>query len=155
MNYQPENPYDSTYAYSPIAAAAEESARAAFIRRTYLNLAGAVLALIAIDAVIFTVMTEEQLLGITRMMSGFNWLIVLGLFMAANFVAHRMAMSATSLSAQYGGLRSPCCGLVDPADSAAGDGRVWCQRSDANPLGRCNHVRCVLGPDDRRVRYQS
>jgi succinate dehydrogenase hydrophobic anchor subunit len=46
---------------TPIAVRASESARTSFIRRTYLHLAGAILAFAAIDFLIFSLFTEAQM----------------------------------------------------------------------------------------------
>lgn len=88
-----------------IASEASVDARADFIAKTYLHLGGAVLALIAIEAMLLTVF-ENQAIEIFRLMAGsrFSWLVVLGIFMAVSWVAHSWASSATSLSLQYMGL---------------------------------------------------
>jgi FtsH-binding integral membrane protein len=86
----------------PIAIRAAESARAAFIRRTYAHLAGAVLAFVAVEAVLM------QLPGIRQiaiaMTGGFNWLFVLGAFMGVSWLANMWAQSETSRGVQYAGL---------------------------------------------------
>lgn len=103
------NPYASNdpmlgNAYGP-AAFAEESARAAFIRRTYSHLTGAVFALMAIEFVLFTAIPEKTMTGlVTTMVSGYGWLIVLALFMGASWVARSWASSGGSIAKQYAGL---------------------------------------------------
>jgi hypothetical protein len=105
MSYLEQNPYATTYGPSTFAAAASESERTTFIRRTYAHLAGAVFAFLAIELVIFNMVPGETLLGMTRwMMSGYNWLFVLGGFMLVSYVADHWARSATSLGMQYAGL---------------------------------------------------
>lgn len=85
-------------------AAAEPSARAAFIRSTYLHLALAIFALIAIESIFLQTQMARSLAA--KMVSGGNlgWLVVLGLFMVTNFIADRWARSETSRGLQYAGL---------------------------------------------------
>lgn len=100
-----QNSYAATVAPSLFAAAAEESARTAFIRRTYGHLAGAVFAFMAIELVIFTMVPGPALMDLApRMVAGYGWLVVLGAFMLVSVVADRWARSATSLAMQYAGL---------------------------------------------------
>src|SRR5262249_21671514 len=89
----------------PIAARAGESARAAFVRRTYAHLAGAILAFVAIDFVLlyfFKDVSED----IIRAMFGspISWAICLGLFMVTGWVANYWARSEVSRGLQYAGL---------------------------------------------------
>ena len=86
------------------AAFAEESARAAFIRRTYMHVAGAVLALVALETVIFTVVPEETMFGLVQKMSGMGWLLVLGAYMGVSWMARSWATSSVSRGGQYAGL---------------------------------------------------
>ena len=86
-----------------LAAQSAESARAAFIRRTYAHLAGAILAFVAIETVLVQMVTPNQvmqLLGTSR----FSWLIVLVAFMGAGWLAQTWAQSETSVGLQYLGL---------------------------------------------------
>jgi FtsH-binding integral membrane protein len=87
----------------PIAIRAQESARASFIRRTYGHLAGAILAFVALELLIFKALPTEQLI---QSMFGSKWslLILLGAFIGAGWVAQAWAMSATSRGLQYLGL---------------------------------------------------
>jgi FtsH-binding integral membrane protein len=86
-----------------VAAEATREDRAAFISKTYLHLIGAIVALVALDAVLlnlpFTPRLVEMMLG-----GQYSWLIVLGLFMGVSWIANKWAMSATSLGKQYAGL---------------------------------------------------
>jgi FtsH-binding integral membrane protein len=77
--------------------------RAAFIRRTYAHLAGSVLVLMGLTAVLLNAVPHDDLI---RLMFGspWNWLIVMGLFMGAGFVARIWAQSRTSPALQYAGL---------------------------------------------------
>ena len=85
-------------------AAAQPSARAAFIRNTYWHVALAVVALIAIEAVFLQTQLARDMVG--KMLAGgqLGWLLVLGLFMAATYVANRWAHSEASPGLQYAGL---------------------------------------------------
>lgn len=85
-----------------VATAAPDAARAAFIRRTYLHLAGAILACAATAALLLRWPGVRDLTG--TMTRGYNWLVVLLLFFAASTVADRWARSATSRGRQYLGL---------------------------------------------------
>ncbi|HBI41476.1 MAG TPA: permease [Planctomycetales bacterium] len=92
--------YDVSYG---IAAAAEPSERATFIRRTYSHLAGAILAFIGLETVLVNTVpfdVIEGLLGGSR----FSWLFVLGAFMGASWLAQYWARSQTSRALQYCGL---------------------------------------------------
>jgi len=102
------NPYatDANFggAFTP-AAFAEESARAAFIRRTYSHLLGAICALMAIEFALFTLVPAETMDGMVQtMLGGFGWLIVLGAFMGASWLARSWANSSHSVGLQYAGL---------------------------------------------------
>jgi FtsH-binding integral membrane protein len=104
MNYYDQNPYQAVYDKGFVAAMAEESERATFIRRTYLHLGGAIAAFAALEFLLFMV-AGEAVGNIVRTMSGgWNWLVVLGAFMAVSWIAHRWASSTTSLTTQYLGL---------------------------------------------------
>lgn len=85
------------------AAEALPEERAAFIRKTYLHLA---LAILAFGAMTFYLVSSEAGLWIAQtMVSGpYAWLIVIGLFMGVSFVAQKWAMSDTSRPMQYMGL---------------------------------------------------
>ena len=81
---------------------APADARVGFIRRTYAHLAFAVLGFLVVEFVLL------NLPGIGRvaqlMTTGFNWLLVIGLFTVVGWVADRWARSSTSRSVQYAGL---------------------------------------------------
>jgi len=78
--------------------------RAAFIRRTYAHLAGAVLAFIGIEYVLLTLPGIENLVGIMFSGGQLGWLLVIGGFMAVSYVANSWAQSNTSPGLQYLGL---------------------------------------------------
>ncbi len=90
-------------AYGVSAAEAPAAARAEFIKKTYLHLAGAVLAFIGLEAALLMSPAGEV---ITRGLLGsrFGWLLVLGAFMLVSHVANRWAASAQSTGMQYAGL---------------------------------------------------
>lgn len=106
------NPYRQEYAFAPnsggvmpVAAMAEEWDRAAFVRRTYAHLAGAVGAFVGIEALIFTLVPAAALHNLVgTMVSGWNWLFVLGAMMAVSWVAQSWASSSASQGMQYLGL---------------------------------------------------
>ncbi len=112
---QYQNPYDPNQGqsdlgalqarYAEVVADTSVDERIAFLRKTYMHLFGAVLAIVAIQAMVFTFVPEAtlvQTLGFA--LSGFNWLIVLALFMLVSTVAHKWAHSAVSPQVQYLGL---------------------------------------------------
>ena len=88
-----------------MAAYAADSERLTFIRSTYAHMTGAIVALIAVEAVLFQVVPAATMdMLVTRMLSGFGWLIVLGAFMAVSWVARAWATNGGSLAVQYAGL---------------------------------------------------
>jgi FtsH-binding integral membrane protein len=106
MQADSQNPYSvqATMANGP-AIYADVSERAAFIRRTYAHLTGAILALVAVEAFLFMVIpaaTMQNMVG--TMLSGYGWLVVLGVFMGVSWMARSWANSNTSIGMQYAGL---------------------------------------------------
>ncbi|MBV9124665.1 MAG: US12 family protein [Planctomycetes bacterium] len=93
--------YVSPYYDEPYAAEAAASARAAFIRRTYGHLAGAILAFTALETLLVKMTPPEV---IVSMITGYGWLFCLGAFMVVSWVADRWARSNTSRGMQYLGL---------------------------------------------------
>jgi len=95
-----DNPYRT---WGLMAADAEPTERAQFIRQTYLHLGGAVLVFMALEALLLS------LPGIGEMVqslanSRYGMLLLIGGFMAVTFLANSWASSTTSLSMQYMGL---------------------------------------------------
>lgn len=81
---------------------AAESERAAFIRRTYTHLAGAVLIFTVLEALL---LNSPLALPLVRLMTGgMSWLIVLAAFMGMSWLANRWAQSDASPQKQYLGL---------------------------------------------------
>lgn len=93
------NPYASPYSV----AAQEQDVRATFIRKTYAHLAGAIGAFALIEWIFFQI---PAMVNLAKYMAATQagWLVVLGLFMAASFVANKWALSNTSKKTQYMGL---------------------------------------------------
>jgi len=88
-----------------IAAHAGETERAAFIRRTYMHVAGALLALAALLFVfIQTGIAASFTQMIAKMGGGYFWLIIMGLYMGVSFIANKWAHSGVSKEIQYAGL---------------------------------------------------
>ncbi len=94
--------FNQGYSYSAAEAGASE--RAAFIRKTYLHLAGAILAFIGIEAFFFVSGIADIVLGLLQFGGQFSWLIVLGAFMAVSWLANKWAVSTVSSGTQYLGL---------------------------------------------------
>ncbi len=96
-----ENPYQSFG--MPIAAEAAVEDRASFITKTYLHLAGAILAFIALCGFLLSLpITGELVEKLFSMQWGM--LLFFGAFMAVSWIANSWAQSSTSLSTQYAGL---------------------------------------------------
>jgi FtsH-binding integral membrane protein len=91
---------DDIAAYSP----AQE--RAAFMRRTYLHVAGAVGAFLALEFLFFRVIpgtsAERALFSLFSSTGGM--LVLMALFIGSSFVARTLARSETSVGAKYLGL---------------------------------------------------
>jgi len=95
------------YEMAPLAIQSERSERAAFIRRTYAHLAGAILAFVALEALLFTVAREA--IGLDSIMqayfqSGFSHLILMVGFIGSSYLARYWATNGGSAAMQYAGL---------------------------------------------------
>jgi FtsH-binding integral membrane protein len=85
----------------PIAARAHSEVRAAFMRRTYGHLAGAVLAFVGLETLLLQIPgVSEAVLGMGRA----GWIIVLLVFIGAGWLARMWAHSDASPALQYLGL---------------------------------------------------
>lgn len=74
-------------------------ARAEFLRKTYMHLAGAVLAFIIVEAILLKIpFVVETMLSLTV---GWRWLLLLGGFMVATNFAENMALNQVELRKQY------------------------------------------------------
>ncbi len=102
MENQMNNTYSNTFGNFSAADALPEE-RAAFIRKTYLHLAGAVLVFIALEAYMF-MSGAATAIADTIGGGGVSWLLVLAVFMGISFLANRWANSQTSKPLQYLGL---------------------------------------------------
>jgi FtsH-binding integral membrane protein len=92
-----------TNTFGNTAADALPDERAAFIRRTYAHLAGAVLLFIAAET--YLIVSGAGVWMAQTMLGGrFSWLIVLGAFMGVSWLANWWANSQTSRPLQYMGL---------------------------------------------------
>lgn len=95
------NTYTDTFGQSAANAAPE--ARAAFIRKTYLHLAGAILAFIMLETVLF-MSGVANTIAATVLGGRFSWFLVLAAFMGVSFLASWWANHQTSKAMQYLGL---------------------------------------------------
>ena len=97
------------YEMAPLAIESDRSERAAFIRRTYAHLAGAILAFVAIESLIFGLIRPamgdafNQALA-TMFQSQFSWLIVMVAFIGVSYLARYWAFNGGSPALQYAGL---------------------------------------------------
>ena len=80
----------------------EPSERAAFIRKTYAHLAGAILAFIGLEIYMIQSPIAEMLLNVMSMR--FGWLLILGGFIILGRLASGLASSSASPTKQYAGL---------------------------------------------------
>ncbi len=88
----------------PIVADAAASERAAFMKRTYAHLAGAILAYAGIAALLLNTPGIRENLIIPMTQGNLAWLLVLGAFLGVSWLAHTWAENAASRSTQYAGL---------------------------------------------------
>jgi len=84
-------------------ALAQPSARVVFIRRTYTHLAVAILAFVAIEAVLLRTALPEIMLTFIQG-SPFGWLMILGAFILAGWLARGLASGTAPVRTQYIGL---------------------------------------------------
>src|SRR5262245_50271184 len=98
-----------SYAYEmerPLASQAMASERVSFIRRTYLHLAGSILAVVAIEAVIFMLIPAARVQDVMMSLftSKLGMLGMVAAFIAVGFVARWWAYNGTSQAMAYAGL---------------------------------------------------
>ncbi|HEY3789048.1 MAG TPA: Bax inhibitor-1 family protein [Urbifossiella sp.] len=89
--------------YGETAAAAPMSARAAFIKRTYLHLAGAMLAFVGLEAGLIASGIGDDFVRQVFVTRG-AWIGLMILFMVGGYVAQVMAMANQSVGIKYAGL---------------------------------------------------
>lgn len=95
--------YEQTFGnYS--AAEVSPTERASFIRKTYLHLAGAILAFVALEAFLIVSGIGGAIVNTMFLAGGYSWLIVLVAFMGVSALANWWANSQTSKAMQYVGL---------------------------------------------------
>lgn len=92
---------ESTHPFA--VAQAGGDAKANFIRKTYIHLAGAVMAFIALEIAIFSTPLADQIASLVFNSGSVGWLGFLGVFMISGWMARSMAASG-SKSTQYAGL---------------------------------------------------
>ncbi|MFN0247512.1 MAG: Bax inhibitor-1 family protein [Kofleriaceae bacterium] len=80
------------------------SDRVSFLRKTYAHLGGALIAWPLLTALFFKFAPEASLGFAKFALGGWNWLLVIGLFMGAGYIATRLATHETSRGLQYLGL---------------------------------------------------
>jgi len=96
--------YEMDQPYS--AARAQESERATFIRRTYLHLAGAILAFVALEFAIFTFVPQQQLENTLRSIfsSPMSALVLMVVWIGVSMFAEKLALQGGSSQVAYAGL---------------------------------------------------
>lgn len=81
--------------------AADASEKATFYKRTYLHVAGAILAFLLVESLLITLIPTSVIVGMLS--SKMTWLFVIGLFWLISSMVNKFAFS-TSKSQQYVGL---------------------------------------------------
>ena len=94
--------FTTTFGNSVAQAAPVE--RAAFIRKTYILLAAAILAFIGVEAALFASGAAQMIASLIFTGGSIGWLAVLGGFMLISWLSNRWAVSETSTAVQYAGL---------------------------------------------------
>lgn len=95
---------DFTSTFGNSAAMAAPVERAAFIRKTYLFLALAILGFVAVEAFLFVSGAADMILTVVSAGGQMGWLAVLAGFMGISYLANRWAMSEASSATQFLGL---------------------------------------------------
>ncbi len=86
-----------------IAADAVPAERLAFIRRTYLHLAGAIAAFTCLEIAFFQLGLPAQMMGALEALP-YSWTIVMAVFIGVSWLASRFAHASNSGALQYAGL---------------------------------------------------
>lgn len=84
-------------------AQAQPDTRAAFIRRTYLHLAGAVAVFVGLEAILLKSPLAPAMIDFISA-NRYGWLMILGAFILAGWMGRSMASRAGSVTTQYLGL---------------------------------------------------
>jgi FtsH-binding integral membrane protein len=87
----------------PTVSIAKPDARAAFIRRTYMHLAGAIAAFIILEMILLKTPLAPAMLSFVEAKS-YHWFIILGGFVITGWLARSLALKVNSVKAQYIGL---------------------------------------------------
>jgi len=99
------NQYNDVYAAPAAVSSQPVESRAAFIRKSYYHLAGAIgVFTLLLYAFCYTAIATGNVETILRLGSGWGWAVVLGLHMVVSMVADKWARSDTSKATQYMGL---------------------------------------------------
>ncbi len=80
----------------------ETSSRALFIKKTYMHLALAILGFAVLEYFLLAMPAMGNLA--MKMYEGYNYLIVMGLFMFVSYIANKWALNSESMPMQYAGL---------------------------------------------------
>ena len=94
---------DSYYGDGHSVASRPASVRAAFVKRTYLHLGGAILAFVAIEAALISSGVALDIVK-TMFVGRAAWIGLMVLFIGGGYVAQYMARSGQSVGVQYAGL---------------------------------------------------
>ena len=84
-------------------AQAQPDARAAFIRRTYAHLAGAVAVFVGLEAILLRSALAPAMINFISA-NRYGWLMILGAFILVGWLGRSMASKARSVTTQYLGL---------------------------------------------------
>src|SRR5687767_302633 len=82
----------------------DEQTRADFVLKVYQHLAGAIVAFILFEALLFNTGAAEGLHDLLFSGRGGTWLLVLGLFMVGSWIATTAAHDVLNPTRQYAGL---------------------------------------------------
>ncbi|MCS6866804.1 MAG: Bax inhibitor-1 family protein [Gemmataceae bacterium] len=91
------------------AAMAPASERLQFIRRTYLHLAGAMVAFVGASAALIATGVAETIIRDIFLANRMSWLLLMVVFIGGTFVAQYMARARESVGLQYAGLALYVC----------------------------------------------
>ena len=95
--------YDDDRGYGPAVANSPATVRAAFVQRTYGHLAGAILALVGIEAALLTSGVGKSLMEALFRSNG-SLLVLMLLFIGGGMLAQYLAQTAKSMVVQYAAL---------------------------------------------------
>ncbi len=95
--------------YGETAAMAPANERLQFIRRTYLHLAGAMVAFVGASAALIATGVAETIIRDIFMANRMSWLLLMVVFIGGTFVAQYMARARQSVGLQYAGLALYVC----------------------------------------------